>query len=316
MKSIARRLIVFAGFGSVAVLLSRPVPLPGADDVWTAADYIDSLSGATLLLALIAALLLWRHRQLRLQLGAARQQLARERSLRARAEQALQDKHASLCRQAALHDGVRENERLRIARDVHDDLGQHLLSLKIDISMLQLRGALPPQANQKLGLIARNLDRTVQSLRCIINDLRPAALEDGLRAAVDWQLGEFARLSGIACTLEVGADFCQDGARPDLELVVFRILQESLSNILRHARASAVHVTLARTNGGLFMKVSDNGVGMPAGANRGCGLLGMEQRVRAVGGWFFIDSAPGQGATLSLSLPLHTPQAEPTEAAP
>ena len=119
------------------------------------------------------------------------------------------------------------------------------------------------------------------------------------------QLSEFARISGIDYELEADGNAFEGGASGELDTMVFRVLQESLSNIARHANASAVKIALRRDAGGLTLTVRDNGVGMPAGqAARGCGVLGIKDRVAAAGGRFVIDSLPGQGTALSLSIPL------------
>ncbi|MFM9433597.1 signal transduction histidine kinase [Janthinobacterium sp. CG_23.3] len=235
-----------------------------------------------------------------------RRQLARERALRTGAEQALRASQARLTQLEARHHRVKEDERRRIGRDIHDDLGQNLLALKIDISMLHVGSAgLHPQLHQKLGAIATNIDLTIRSLRCIINDLRPTALEAGLKTAVDRQLCEFSRISGIACRLDAHDGVFDGAAGAALDAMVLRVLQEALSNIARHAKASAVTVALLRDGAGLTMTVRDNGVGMPGGhAPRGCGLLGIKDRVAAAGGRLAIDSLPGQGTALSLSVPL------------
>jgi signal transduction histidine kinase len=254
----------------------------------------------------VLAALLWRRRRRGDAPPSLRQQLAGERALRAGAEQALREAHARLGQLEALRDGIKEEERRRIGRDIHDDLGQNLLALKIDISMLHVGSAgLHPQLHQKLGAIAANIDLTIRSLRCIINDLRPTALEAGLKTAVDRQLSEFSRISGIACRLEAHDGVFDGVAGAALEAMLLRVLQEALSNIARHAKASAVTVALSRDGAGLSMTVRDNGVGMPDGqARRGCGLLGIKDRVAAAGGRLAIDSQPGQGTALSLSVPL------------
>lgn len=322
MRPTAQRSFVIGCLACGLALLTRAEPLlrgKGASAPHARAVPAGTAAGLpgfspafvlTSLLVLLLAALAWRHWRRFDTLAGLQRQLAQERSLRAGAEQALLDTHARLCQLVALQDGVKENERRRIGRDIHDDLGQNLLALKIDISMLQLGSAGQAPLQQRLALVANNIDLTIQSLRCIINDLRPTALEAGLKAAVERQLHEFTRISGIDCELAADADVYEAGARGELDTMVFRVLQESLSNIARHANASAVKIALRRDAGGLTLTVRDNGVGMPAGqAVRGCGLLGIKDRVAAAGGRFVIDSLPGQGTALSLSIPLHETQA-------
>ncbi len=305
MKFSVQRFALASSVGCSLALVSRAAPLPGGTP-WTPAGAIDLSAGAALLLVAGGIALLWRWRRWHDALACLRRQVAEEALLRASAEKALLETHASLCKLVALQEGVKEDERRRIGRDIHDDLGQNLLALKIDISLLHVGSAgLHPQLHQKLGAVATNIDLTIRSLRCIINDLRPAALEAGLKVAVDRQLSEFSRISGIPCELEADAGALDGASNAALDAMVLRVLQESLSNIARHAKASCVKVVLRRDAAGLTMTVRDDGVGMPDGqVPRGCGLAGIQDRVAAAGGRFAIDSRPGQGTALSLSIPL------------
>ncbi|PWF54976.1 sensor histidine kinase, partial [Massilia glaciei] len=217
----------------------------------------------------------------------------------------------------AQQEKVRELERNRIGRDIHDDLGQSLLALKIELSMLHVstNGA-HPAINDKLGRMSASLGETIKSLRAIINDLRPAALDAGLQSAVERQLDEFSRINGIRYELNAGEHAFDGGADAAIDAaidtIVFRILQESLSNVVRHAQATEVKIALHRCSERLTMKVQDNGVGMPGNrASHGCGLLGIKDRVRAIGGEFAIDSEPGAGTLLSLTIPLGRPALAP-----
>lgn len=271
----------------------------------------------TLLVALAWMLLLgWgfhallkRHLRLDDKLADIEAQLAIEIHARAVAERALANTHVALCKLARKQESVRENERRRIGRDIHDDLGQNLLALKIDLSLLHVSttGA-HPLITQKVDGMIGNLDTTIRSLRAIINDLRPLALESGLRHALEWQLSEFTRLHGIRH--EFKAEPCVFDAVPDRErdAMVFRIMQESLSNIARHAHASEIAVELRRCGDLLTLEVRDNGVGMPPEiARKGSGLLGIRDRISAIGGQFSLDSSPGKGTVLSMSIPLTEP---------
>jgi signal transduction histidine kinase len=233
-------------------------------------------------------------------------QLGIERHARQLAERAQADTHTSLCRLIHQQDHVRENERNRIARDIHDDLGQHLLAFKIELSLIQVstRGV-HPLLHQHVGRLLHSVDLTIGSLRAIINNLRPLALEQGLQSAMETHLSEFSRLNGIRHELDFdpGAfDRNRDGA---LDAMLFRILQESLANVVRHAEATDVKIAFKRSGDQLTLEVRDNGIGM-AGlpAARGCGLAGIADRVAAAGGRFAIDSEPGAGTLLSLSIPL------------
>jgi len=250
--------------------------------------------------------LLQRHLRLDDRLCDKEAQLEIERHARLMAERALANAHLSLCTLAQQQETVRETERQRIARDIHDDLGQNLLALKIDLSLLHVTttGA-HPLITQKVDTMIGNIDMTIASLRCIINDLRPIALEAGFRSALEWQLSEFTRMNGIRH--EFDADPSVFDAIPDAErdTMLYRIMQESLSNVARHAHATEVKVSLQRCGDMLTMLVQDNGVGMLVqGAGRGCGLPGIRERVKSIGGRFHIDSQPGTGTVLSLTIPL------------
>src|SRR5690606_15921422 len=139
-----------------------------------------------------------------------------------------------------------------------------------------------------------HIDATVKTIRNIINNLRPAVLDLGLAAAIEWQVAQFRRRSGIACELVMSdEDLTVDDARATS---LFRILQESLTNVIRHANASKVTIELQQENEYLVMRITDNGVGIYPGdrRNNSFGLVGVEERVHALNGEFFISSAPGQ----------------------
>ena len=233
-------------------------------------------------------------------------ELQRERAHRIQAEQALSDTRASLSHLACERRGTREAERHRIGRDLHDDLGQHLLALQLDIGSLHNSAQLPAALRQHTARIERHIGLTVRSLRAVINDLRPAALDIGLGPAAQRQLDDIARLAGLRCELRTAGLDRQAASSPAgaAENVLFRLLQEALSNVVRHARASAVHVTLARESGGFMLAVRDDGVGLGSPtARQGTGLTGMADRVAAAGGRMTLDSQPGQGTTVSITLP-------------
>jgi len=265
-------------------------------------------------LGLVGAGMLF-HSMLVRHLGAAdvlaqvRQACQDEKQGRLRAERALADTHDALCRLIRQQEQVREAERSRIARDIHDDLGQHLLALKIELQLAS-HGAGPSTAPgpTTLARLADNVDQTIAALRVVIDNLRPAALEDGLQVAMEHHLREFSRLNGIGYKLIAGADVATGPAQRDLDVVLLRILRESLANVVRHAQASEVWVALKRGERDVTLEIRDNGIGMAATASepvqRGCGLAGIADRVAAVGGSFAIDSGPGEGTVLSMSIPL------------
>lgn len=245
-----------------------------------------------------------------------RTRLAQEQDLRDHTERALRATQASLGRlaanrqadRAATRAASRDAERRRIGRDIHDDLGQHLLALQLDIGGLHADPRLPAWLRQHTERIERHVGLTTASLRAIINDLRPAALERGLRQAVRCQVEEFARRTGLRCRFDAAGLDRVPAAGPTpsaaAETAVFRILQEALSNVLRHAAATEVRVALGRDAMGLVLTVRDNGVGMQGETGTGAGLAGMGERVAAAGGRLDLDSRPGRGTTLTIAVPL------------
>ncbi|HJU99428.1 MAG TPA: CHASE domain-containing protein [Burkholderiaceae bacterium] len=218
----------------------------------------------------------------------------------------LQHSHYQLRRLVAHADRIKEQERKRIAREIHDDLGQNLLVLRIEADLLAARTR---QRHPRLHARARStlgqIDRTIRSVRHIINDLRPAVLDLGLNAAVEWQIEQFRQHAGLACELDVEDEIAAD----DLcATALFRVLQESLSNVLQHARASAVRVALRQHDGVLTMTISDNGVGIAPGVRNkpgSFGLVGIEERIGLLGGHCGISNGEqGMGTTVTVSVPL------------
>ena len=218
----------------------------------------------------------------------------------------LQLSHQKLRRLAAHADQIKEEERKRIAREIHDDLGQNLLVLRIDADMLASRTQRRhPRLNARARSTLEQIDATIKSVRQIINDLRPTVLDLGVNAAVEWQLAQFRQRTGIACEVsESDDDICLSD---QCATALFRILQESLSNISQHANASRVQVTLEKCRDTVSMRIRDNGVGAAIeGRNKfgSFGLVGIEERIKLLGGTFHIESSPGAGMSVHVSVPL------------
>ncbi|TFW36227.1 histidine kinase [Massilia horti] len=234
--------------------------------------------------------------------------LADRMTMELRASKAsLQISNSRLRDLAAHAEEIKESERKRIAREIHDDLGQNLLALRIEVDMLASRTAeRHPLLNSRVRWTLQQIDTTIGSVRQIINDLRPNVLDLGLNAAVDWQIAQFERSSGIPCELVENdqnisiSDSCATA--------LFRILQESLTNVARHANATRVRVELLVDTDRVSMMVSDNGRGLqPGGRHKpgSFGLVGIEERVRMLGGVFRVNSMPGAGTTINVSIPLN-----------
>jgi signal transduction histidine kinase len=219
-------------------------------------------------------------------------------------ESALRESALSMRELAEHQESVREEERKRIAREIHDELGQQLLALKIDVSILQSQLSHVPEATAQLDGMLRSMSSLMQSMRAIINDLRPAVLDLGLHAAVEWQTREFQRKTGISCALmSDGEDIVLSDA---CATALFRTLQESLTNVSRHAHASHVDVQLYATDESLLMRVSDDGIGRLGQQDKpdAFGLRGMRERIGSLGGRLTITAAPDQGVTVTAVIPI------------
>jgi PAS domain S-box-containing protein len=221
-------------------------------------------------------------------------------------EEALRRSQEMLRELVSHQENVKENERKRIAREIHDDLGQNLLALRVDIAMLHNRTRYShPRLNKKTDAALAHLDATMKAVRMAINNLRPAVLDLGLSAAIEWQVREFQRRNGIAIDLvmdEIDIDLDDNRAT-----ALFRILQESLSNVVRHAQATRVRIELCIDGNKLFMKIADNGIGIFPECRRktnSFGLVGIAERAGALGGELTVESGEGQGAKLTIAIPL------------
>jgi signal transduction histidine kinase len=202
---------------------------------------------------------------------------------------------------------VRERERTRVAREIHDELGQVLTALKMDLSYLSKK--LPaelPSLRTKTNLMLRFVDMTIQSVKRITMDLRPGLLDHlGLIAAIEWQAEEFQKRTGIRYTLSFDPDDLD--LNPDLSTSVFRIFQETLTNIARHAHATEIKITLLENDGILKLTVTDNGIGISKDQienPKSFGLMGIKERAYFSGGEAKIHGQKGKGTTVSVSIPL------------
>lgn len=203
---------------------------------------------------------------------------------------------------------VREEERTAIAREIHDELGQELTGLKMDVAWMKDRLPRAHQFRAQCASIILRIDGTLNTVRRIATDLRPSVLNElGLAAALEWQGQVFEARTGITVVMDVSVD---GGVLPDeLCSSAFRILQESLTNVARHARATRVDIRLRQTTELLTLEVTDDGIGIPDEALEGTeslGLIGMRERALACGGLFRTTGCRGLGTTVSLKVPLNT----------
>lgn len=211
----------------------------------------------------------------------------------------------SLRELAAHHEKVREAERTRIAREIHDELGQYLTALRMDIAMLGIRfGVDNPELERHTEAMKKTIDITVGVVRNLASSLRPAALDMGLVSAAEWLLSGFKERTGVRCHLDAPQDYLE--LDEERGTAAFRILQESLTNITRYAKATEVEVRIALEDGVLEMEIRDDGVGFdPAEVKnrKTFGLLGVRERVLQFGGESHIDSRLGAGTTMRIRIP-------------
>ena len=205
---------------------------------------------------------------------------------------------------AARLQSVREEERTRVAREIHDELGQVLTGIMLESASLihELPSGAKQQSN-RAEYIMKLACETIQTVRRISTELRPEILDLGLMAAVEWAAKEFQSRTGMNCRL----DLPEDNIVIDQEraTALFRILQETLTNVARHANATQVNVRLAKEEGTLILEVHDNGKGINKEellAGRSLGILGMRERALLLGGGLTISGAPGEGTTIEVRI--------------
>ncbi|GJH31885.1 PAS domain S-box protein [Paraburkholderia hospita] len=254
--------------------------------------------------------------------------MLRDVTERVKSDNALKQSREELRRLSANLQSVREEEKTRIARELHDDLGQQLTALKMELSLLE--GELTSHsgtreqidAMSRLHGMARTIDATVASLRRIAADLRPVMLDDlGLAPAIEWLANDFTSRYGIA--VERNIETADTAFTKDAATALFRIVQEALTNVARHAEASAVELTLHAGSQHYVLRIADNGrgaepdassgTGEQAGADRPFGLIGVRERAHMLGGSVRIDTTRNQGFALTVTFPMQTVQQEHTQ---
>jgi hypothetical protein len=209
---------------------------------------------------------------------------------------------------------VREEEKSRLARDIHDELGGILVGAKMDVAWAVQRAKTTlPEVAEKLDRALAILDEGVEMKRRIIEELRPTLLDNlGISAAIDWQVRQACERAGLHCELNL-ADI---ELPPEVAIALYRIVQEALTNIVKYASARNVDVDLIGDDEGVSLVVHDDGAGLPAGVESSRlshGIAGMRQRVRALNGSFRIGSKPGSGTTIEVFIPV--PKASPEQIA-
>jgi PAS domain S-box-containing protein len=230
---------------------------------------------------------------------------------RKQAEAQLRATSAQLRALMASLQSAREQEGIRIAREIHDELGSALTSLRWDLEAIAKTIAevedrpLIPALRDKIGTMVDLIDTTIHIVRRISSELRPPILDDlGLAAAIEWQTQQFQARSGIMCRYDGSGEYLD--LDQEQSTAIFRIFQEALTNVLRHAQATRVDVTLEEEGAALVLKIRDNGRGITEGEKDGArtlGLLGMRERAYLIGGTVDLSGIRGQGTTVTLRVP-------------
>ena len=231
---------------------------------------------------------------------------ARAHEERRRALDALEASQLELRELARSLETTLERERTRIARELHDELGQALTALRLEVAWLDRSvGDRSHKWERHVGALLGLIDSTTSTVQRITADLRPPILDDlGLRAAIEWECRQFQKRTGLQCELRLPSS--DPSATPDQVTAVFRVLQEALTNVTRHAEARHVEISLAFENGELELVVADDGRGISREQlhdPRSLGLVGIRERARALGGSVEIVRGANRGTRLSLRIP-------------
>lgn len=255
------------------------------------------------------------------QLASALRQMAEslrlDRARRQATERALRESRSQLRQWVAHAESVQEHERLTLARELHDELGQSITALRMELGLMRMRfGPLDPALAPQVARAKSILDAMLRTMRSVVATLRPGPLDEGLVPAAEWLLATLPERAGLACSLVAQGDLPTGQA---VRTAAFRILQEALTNVVRHAHARTVQVVIALdVEGRLRLEVIDDGIGFDADAissARSFGVRGMRERARAFRGWIEFRETAGGGTTLLAVLDADPEQASASEGA-
>jgi len=230
--------------------------------------------------------------------------LARDISERKESERRLRESYSQLQALSSRREFDREQERKRIAQELHDELGQRLTALHLGASTILYRmGDENAWLNERLEALTTNAHDTIQVVRHVAAALRPPTLDLGIGPALDSLAEQFRATTGLACQVTLPAPFLP--LTEEALIALYRIVQEALTNVARYAQASTVDITVKQDHCCCQLEINDDGLGFDASANRGksFGLLGMQERVEQLGGEFSIDTAPGKGTRIKVQIP-------------
>ena len=197
-----------------------------------------------------------------------------------------------------------ELERAAIAREIHDDVGGSLTAIKFDLAWID-RHAQAPEVRQRVAAALETVSLAIDASQRIMHNLRPAILEQGLVAALQWMTARFERRTGVEAGLRIGEE--RLALPPGVPLVAYRTAQEALTNVSKHSGATRVDIELSLDSGVLTLEIRDNGRGVHPGdlsKDRSFGIRGLHERAATVGGWVDLSSTPGSGTSLILTVPL------------
>ncbi|MDT8992916.1 histidine kinase [Curvibacter sp. APW13] len=233
-----------------------------------------------------------------------------------RADRALAESQQHLARLTAHLQEVIEHERLSIAREVHDDIGAALTAAKLDVAWLQRRSESEQNRSHTESALA-SIQSAMDACRRLMLNLRPSVLDEGLAPAIRWLANDFSRRNDLPVSLRIREPLAP--LPSNTMLVAFRTTQESLTNVAKHAQCTRVTIDVSSDEGVLTVEVTDNGQGMERHATQKAqsfGLRGLHERAQSVEGWLDVSSAPGQGTSITLSIPLGSANAPDQENAP
>ena len=230
---------------------------------------------------------------------------AKDITERKRTEEKLKSALEQLHQLSKYTEQVRENERIAISRELHDDLGQALTAVKIDLGIIK-QAISDKEIVSKMNNVFKLVGETIKTVQRITAELRPPIIDDlGIVAAIDWYTKEFEKRNNIKVFLKMDSEL---NIPPDVSLIIFRIMQESLTNISRHSKANRVDIVLNKTVNSVNLKIADNGIGIAENeikSKKSFGLMGMMERATSLGGTFDICSENNKGTEIKLFLPLN-----------